>query len=209
MNDYITSTERRELFEILCYEASACHACPRMADHAAVLSRRNGTLTPRVLFVGEAPVLPGAPHAWRTSQADASGRRFAELLASIDIDRDEIFFTNAVLCCSSPEARREFSPHPDEVRSCGRFLHETLGLLSPPVVATMGPVALWAMGRLIGQPLVLAEAVGTIIECDDFLLVPLYYPSPRVLSTLRSFEQQKADFQAVREAVEWTTALPA
>ncbi len=206
MSEYITSIERRELFDIMCHEATACQACPRMADRTAVLSRRNGTLIPKVLLVGEAPGRLGADRTHRPFTGDQSGQRFDELLASIDMDREEVFITNAVLCCPT-DNQQNLSPQVAEVRNCGKFLRETLSLLAPPVVVTLGAVALRAVGRLINQPLVLAEVAGTIVECDDFLLVPLYHPSPRVLHTVRSFEQQKADMAAVREAIEHTTTL--
>lgn len=204
MYDIITSIERRDLFQILCHETAACRACPRMADRTAVLSRNNGTLIPNVVFVGEAPGRLGADRTRRPFTGDQSGNRFNELLASIDLSRDEIFVTNAVLCCPT-DNEQNLSPTHDEVRRCSHFLRETLTLLRPPVVATLGAVALRAVGRIVNRPLVLAEVAGSIIECDDFILVPLYHPSPRVLNTVRSLEQQKADFAAVREAIGYTT----
>jgi uracil-DNA glycosylase len=205
MNDIITTIERQELFRILCHEAASCQACPRMAGHSAVMSRRNGTLIPKVLFVGEAPGRLGADRTRRPFTGDQSGTRFDELLASIDLSRDEVFITNAVLCCPTDD-RQNLPPGMGELRNCTRFLLDTVRLLGAPVVVTLGAVALRAVGRLIGQPLVLADTVGTIRECDDFLLVPLYHPSPRVLATVRSFDEQKADFAAIREAIAWTTA---
>jgi DNA polymerase len=176
-----------------------------MANRTAVMSRRNGTLVPSVLFVGEAPGRLGADRTRRPFVGDQSGQRFNELLASIDLGRDEVFVTNAVLCCPGDDKENQ-TPQPGEVRNCSHFLRETLSLFAPPVVVTLGAVALRAVGRIINQPLVLADVAGTIIECNDFLLVPLYHPSTRVLNTVRSFEQQKADFAAVREAIEYTTA---
>ncbi len=208
MSEIITSTERSQLFDILCHEASSCRACPRMRAHSAVLTRRNGTLSPRDLFVGEAPGRLGADRTRQPFNGDQSGSRFEELLASIDLSRDEVFVSNAVLCCPT-DGNQNLSPSIDEIRNCGRFLADTLELLRPPVVATLGAVALRSVGRLIDRPLVLAERAGTIVECEDFLLVPLYHPSPRVLNSVRPFEQQKADFEAVREAVEWTTVATA
>ncbi len=206
MNDIITTIEREDLFRILSHEAGVCHLCRRMAGHTAAMGHRNGTLISKVLFVGEAPGRLNASLHRHPFRDDWSAARFDELLASIDLSRDEVFITTSVLCCP---ADREQDPMPsiDEVRSCGRFLAETLQLLAPPVVVTFGSVALRAIGRLIDQPLVLADVVGTILECDDFVLVPLYPPSPRVLQSVRTFEQQKNDFASVREAIAWTTMM--
>jgi len=204
MYDVVTSIERKELFDILFHEAAACRDCPRLAHRRAVLSRSNGTLVPKVLFVGEAPGRLGAERTGRPFTGDRSGSRFEELLASIDLSREEVFVTNAVLCSPSDDAQN-FAPDGQELHNCSRFLKESLNLLRPPVVATLGSVALRAVGRLIDRPLVLAEVAGSIIECDDFLLVPLYHPSPRVLNADRGPDQQMADFRAVREAIEHTT----
>lgn len=204
MNEIITYAEREVLFEILSHEATHCHDCPRMADRTAVLSRRNGSLTPKALFIGEAPGRHGADRTRRPFHGDVSGTQFDQLLTSADLPRSEIFITNAVLCCPA-DAMRNNTPLSGEIRQCGHYLRDLITLLQPPVVVTLGAVALRALGRIIRRPLVLAETVGTIIECEDFLLVPLYHPSPRVLHTLRSLDEQLADFAAVREAVAWTT----
>jgi DNA polymerase len=168
------------------------------------MSRFNGTLIPKVLFVGEAPGRLGADLRRRPFCDDRTEARFDELLASIDLSRDEIFITTSVLCCPA-DKKQHPRPSIDEVRNCGRFLAEALRLLAPPVVVALGAVALRAVGRLIDRPLVLADTVGTVVECDDFLLVPLYVPNSRVLQTVRPFQQQKSDFAAVREAIAWTT----
>jgi len=103
VNNFITTIERGDLFEILCHEAAACHVCPRLADHKAAMGRRSGTLIPKVLFVGEAPGRLGADRTRRPFTGDQSGARFDELMASIDLSRDEIFITNAVLCCPADD----------------------------------------------------------------------------------------------------------
>lgn len=204
MSGIITSIEQQELFRILCHEAAACRACPRMAGKSAVLSGRNGMLGAKVLFVGEAPARLGADRTRRPFHGDQAGIRFDQLLASINLSRREIFITNAVLCCPASDTHNATPTH-QEVRSCGRFLEEVIQLIAPPVIATLGAVALRSVGRIIGDPLVLAEVAGSIIEYPDFMLVPLYHPGPNVLHAVRSYDQQLADFTAVREAITYTT----
>ena len=192
----------------LCEQAGRCRRCPRLAGKQAVLSALNGPLSPRVLFIGEAPGRRGADRTRRPFTGDESGERFGELLAQAGLRRGEVFITNAVLCCPA-DARKNRPPLGTEIRNCNRFLRRTLEVIRPPVVATVGVVALGALARLLGRRYKLSEVAGTIIPVDGFLLVPLYHPSPRVLHTVRSLPQQRADFAALGRAVQQCEAARA
>ncbi len=187
-------------FETLAGEAGACRACPRLAGRSAVLGPLNGSLTPRVLFIGEAPGRRGADRTRVPFHGDASGRCFERLLASAGLNREEVFITNAVLCCPADDSRNH-PPTTTEIHNCGQFLRRTLDLLRPPVVATVGAVALRSLGLLMERRWRLSEVAGTIIRLPDFLLVPLYHPSPRVLHTVRDVRQQEADFRVLARGV--------
>lgn len=200
----LSPTSRQRAFARLAKEAAGCELCPRMAHKRAVLGPLNGTLQPRVLFVGEAPGRRGADRTRRPFTGDASGQRFDELLAAAGLSREVVFITNAVLCCPADE-RRNHTPTPAEIRNCAPFLQRVIELLAPPVVATVGRIALEAVARLLGRPFELRSAAGTMIETGSFLLVPLYHPSPRVLHTVRSMDQQRADFAVLGNAVGRTT----
>src|SRR5256714_12541332 len=86
------------LFEALVAEASACRICPAMCERTAVLSKRNGSLGARVMFIGEAPGRQGGDRTRVPFSGDQSGRNFARFLDSIKLTRAAIFITNAVLC---------------------------------------------------------------------------------------------------------------
>ena len=189
--------EREHRFKGLCRDAAGCRLCPRMADRAAVLGRLNGSLFPKVLFVGEAPGRRGAEVTRKPFCGDASGQRFEQLLASIELTREDVFITNAALCCPADE-RRNNTPTACEIRNCRPFLQRTIELLSPRIVATVGAVALKAVEPLIDhRQLRLSEVAGTVVEGSGFRLVPLYHPSPRVLNTTRSLGEQQTDFAAI------------
>jgi uracil-DNA glycosylase len=182
-----------------------------MTHRRAVLGPLNGTLHPQVLFIGEAPGRRGAEQTRRPFSGDASGNRFEELLAHAGLRREEIFISNAVLCCPASD-RRNQTPAASEIGNCGAFLARTIELLTPPVVATVGAVALRSLGTVIGRQFKLAEVAGSVIalDCSDrlqwrpFRLVPLYHPSPRVLHTVRRIEQQKSDFLVLRRVLAGT-----
>ncbi len=197
MNDNET---RNRTFARLSREACACTRCPRLARKKAVLGPLNGTLSPKVVFIGEAPGRRGADRTRRPFSGDHSGRRFDELLAMAGLTREEVFITNAVLCCPADETKNR-APLASEIANCQSFLKRTLALLQPGVVATLGAVALSAVGRLFHRKLTLAETAGSIVPLNGFLLVPLYHPSPRVLHTVRSWDAQQRDFAAIRRAL--------
>lgn len=198
---------RRRLFERLCADAERCRACERMACRKAVLGPLNGTLAPKVLFVGEAPGRLGADRTRRPFSGDASGRNFEILLASAGLPREEVFITNAVLCCPADD-RKNNAPSSTEMTNCLPFLRRTIEMLRPPVVATIGAVAMRALVRLTeqeGRPTPgsrLSDVAGQHVNCGPFRWVPLYHPSPRVLNTVRTLEQQKADFAILKRLVE-------
>ncbi|MBP7934418.1 MAG: uracil-DNA glycosylase [Phycisphaerae bacterium] len=198
---------RSRLFQQLCNDAARCRACQRMASRRAVLGPLNGTLTPKVLFIGEAPGRLGADRSRRPFNGDASGRNFETLLASVRLSREEVFITNAVLCCPADDQRNN-PPIAAEIRSCLPFLQRTIELLRPPIVVTIGTVAMRAVTRLASRALHpalgarLSDVAGRTIDCGTFRWLPLYHPSPRVLHTVRTLAQQRADFDILSDLVD-------
>lgn len=194
--------DRQARFARLVAEAAVCLRCPRMAQRAAVLSSRNGTLTPRVLFVAEAPGRQGADRTRVPMVGDRSGVAFEALLTGVGLTRADIFITNAVLCSPRSATGANRAPLRSEARNCSGFLERTLQLLDPPVVAALGATALAALGCLGAHGLALGSSAGTLVEWRGRLLVPLYHPSPQVLVSRRSLAQQSRDWSAVRAALE-------
>ena len=134
-----------QLFDQLADEAAACVICERMRERKAVLSRLNGALNPRVMFIAEAPGRNGADRTRIPFHGDASGRNFESLLDSIKLTREEIFITNTVLCSPRKPSGANDKPSRSEIRNCSDFLRRQIELINPPVVATLGAVALDAL----------------------------------------------------------------
>ena len=135
-------TTLHKQFNILATEARDCTICPNLADKTAVLSELNGSLAPKVFFIGEAPGRAGADRTRRPFYGDKSGENFQKLLDSISLDRSDIFITSAVMCSprSATDANRK--PTVTEMKNCSAYLRRTLDLIRPPLVATLGSVAL-------------------------------------------------------------------
>lgn len=187
-------------FEFLASEAQQCQRCPRMMERRAVLSRLNGTLTPKVLFIAEAPGQRGADRTRIPLVGDISGRNFDEFLAVTGLTRNDIFITNAVMC-NPREGERNTRPRASEIDNCRPYLQRQIELLDPPVVATLGTVALETLERLSPHGLKLSSAVGRIYSWNGRKLIPLYHPSPHVVNTVRRHKQQLLDYIAIREAL--------
>src|SRR6266498_692380 len=93
------------------------------------------------MFIAEAPGRNGADRTRIPFHGDTSGRNFESLLASIELTRDEIFITNAVLCSPRKPSGANDKPARSEIRNCSDFLRRQIELINPPVVATLGAVA--------------------------------------------------------------------
>src|SRR3954447_4084140 len=154
---------KSQVFTALFTEAQACRLCANLADKTAVLSELNGNLTPKVMFIGEAPGRAGADRTRRPFYGDKSGDNLQKLLDSIGLSREEIFITSAVLCSprSATDANRK--PTRTEIRNCLTHLRSTLDLIDAPVIATLGSVALDALKMIEPHSLTLREDAGTVV----------------------------------------------
>jgi DNA polymerase len=193
---------RQKLFDRLANEAAGCMVCERMRNRRAVLSHLNGSINPRVMFIAEAPGRNGADRTRIPFHGDASGKNFEELLAAINLSRDDVFVTNSVLCSPRKPGGANDKPARIEIRNCSGFLRRQIELIDPPVVATLGAVALDALKLIDPHEFRLRDHTAEILRWNGRLLVPLYHPSPQVIITVRSLDQQKRDFKALLRAIE-------
>lgn len=182
-------------------EAAACATCERMCERQAVLSKLNGSLAPKIMFIAEAPGRNGADRTRIPFHGDASGETFEKLLASIKLSREEIFITNTVLCSPRKPSGANDKPTKTEIRNCSDFLRRTIEVINPPIIATLGAVALHALKLIAPHEFTLKESAAKILNWNGRQLVPLYHPSPQVLITARTLEQQLEDFKTVGEEI--------
>lgn len=185
------------LFRQLEQEAAACVICERMQERKAVLSQLNGSLQPKLLFIAEAPGRNGADRTRIPFHGDASGTTFEKLLASIYLTRDDIFITNTVLCSPRKPSGANDKPTRTEIRNCSDFLRRTIEIINPPMVATLGAVALDALRLIVPHNYTLKEHAAQVLNWNGRKLVPLYHPSPQVLITARPLAQQLRDFEVI------------
>jgi DNA polymerase len=197
-----TSTETKQnQFMRLVAEASACVKCPEMCERAAVLSELNGPLDARVMFIGEAPGRKGADRTHVPFSGDQSGKNFERFLASINLQRSEIFITSAAICNPRAASGANRRPRASEIRNCSAFLRRTIDLVEPAVIVTLGTVALEALRLLHYHDFTLKNDGGRIRRWNGRLLVPLYHPSPQVLITSRDEKMQLRDYRVIARAM--------
>ena len=199
--DQISTDQKCERFLALAAEASACTLCPAMCERTAVLSKLNGPVDARVMFIGEAPGRKGADRTRIPFSGDQSGKNFERFLSSIGLTRSQIFITSAALCNPRKPSGANRRPSAGEISNCSEFLGRTIALVNPQVVVTLGGVALDALKPIHYHELSLKEHAGKIHRWDGRVLVPLYHPSPQVLITSRKEAAQLQDYKVVARAI--------
>ncbi len=187
-------------FETLIAEAAACVSCPAMCERAAVLSKLNGSLNARVMFIGEAPGRKGADRTRIPFSGDQSGKNFDRFLAAAKLKRSEIFITSAALCNPRTATGANRRPSAAELRNCSSYLRRAIDLVDPKVIVTLGGVALEALKLIENHDFTLREDAATVREWKGRTLIPLYHPSPQVLITSRDANQQLSDYKMVARA---------
>jgi uracil-DNA glycosylase family 4 len=197
----VSTLSKAALFRDLYLEAQICRICPNLADKTAVLSELNGSIAPKVFFIGEAPGRVGADRTRRPFFGDKSGDNFQTLLDSIGLTRDDIFITSAVMCSprSATEANRR--PTPREIVNCSTYLRRVLDLIDPPLIATLGGVALEALKLIEPPDHKLMTDAGRPVKWNGRMLVPLYHPSPQVIAAQRGLHLQLEHFQTLKRHI--------
>lgn len=190
-----------KLFQELVSDAASCTRCPAMCGRTAVLSKLNGSLRARIMFIGEAPGRKGADRTRVPFSGDQSGANFDRFLGSIGLRRDQIFITSAALCNPRSATGANRKPALRELANCSDFLRRTIELIDPRVIVTLGSVALEALKRIQYHELNLKESAAKIHSWRERVLVPMYHPSPQVLASHRREAQQLQDYQVVAAAV--------
>lgn len=180
-------------------EAETCSLCPRLQDRTAVLSELNGTLQPKVMFIAEAPGQRGADRTRIPLVGDMSGRNFDLFLTATNLTRQDIFITNAVMC-NPRKGDCNVRPTSQEIKNCQPFLLRQINLLQPPIIATLGAVALSALKAIETHKLSLSD-VGKAFDWYGRKLIPLYHPSPHVVNGRRRKEQQIIDYKTIAQVL--------
>ena len=120
-----------------------------------------------IMFIGEGPGF----HEDRQGRpfVGAAGKYLEELLATIDLTREDVYISNVVKC--RPPGNRD--PQPDEIAACKPHLDKQIDLIRPRLVVTLGRFSMQryfpgaSISRVHGQP----KRVGNVIY------YPMFHPA--------------------------------
>lgn len=140
-----------------------------------------GSHTPKIMFVGEAPgeneAKTGRPFVGR------AGQFLNELLASIELPREEVYITNIVK--DRPPKNRD--PLPSEIELYAPFLDRQITVMKPKVIATLGRFAMayvmnrygleWEIGPISSLH---GKVFETEVEGQKVKVVPLFHPAAAI-----------------------------
>ena len=144
-----------------------------------------------IVFIGEGPGFhedkQGRPFVGQ------AGKFLDELLASIDLRRQDVYICNVVKC--RPPSNRD--PQPGEIEACSPWLQQQLDIIKPKMIVTLGRFSMsrYFPGQAIGR------IHGQTKEVDGVVIVPMYHPAAALhQASLRRVIEQ--DFQKLPEVLE-------
>ncbi len=149
--------------------------CPDLAKQATQLVFGTGSPDAKIVFIGEAPGknedLKGEPFV------GAAGKFLDEMLASVNLQRSDIYITNIVKY--RPPNNRD--PLPEEKQAFLPYLYAQLAAINPKVIVTLGRHSTncflpdMQISMIHGQPKRIKVAVGK--KQLQWVILPLYHPA--------------------------------
>lgn len=164
---------------------------PQLAETANQLVFGTGAPSARVMLIGEAPGakedLTGRPFV------GAAGKFLDALLASIELEREDVYITNIVKY--RPPGNRD--PKPAEIAAFEPYLQQQIEVINPKVLVTLGRHAM----KVLQPDLLISEAHGRVYELDGRKFIPLYHPAAALYNPgLRQLLFN--DFQSINQVID-------
>jgi uracil-DNA glycosylase family 4 len=139
----------------------------------------DGSINSVVMLVGEAPGKDEV--ALKKPFVGQAGRILSKFLESVNIEREDVYITNAIKYRLSKEGKRPgtFVNRPaklEEIELAKVFLLEEVDIVKPKIIVPMGNVPLKA---LFGKNMSIGENHGRIFEgiIKDTVVYPIYHPA--------------------------------
>lgn len=179
-------------------EYQHCQRCPALCTSRTQVVFGSGNQNAEILFLGEAPGAEedkqGIPFC------GASGKVLQELLASIDLTRDDVFITNTILC--RPENNR--NPAKEEVENCRERLDTLIQIMKPKVIVTIGN---FATERILGKKGITSlrgKVFPLTINSQEVKVIPVIHPANLLYNGRNPeiFQQMKDDFQVIKSVID-------
>jgi uracil-DNA glycosylase family 4 len=147
-------------------EIALCQQC-EIAKYRNRVVPGEGAEAADIMFIGEAP-------GWHEDQqgrpfVGPAGKFLDELLASIGMNRSQVFIANVIKC--RPQGNRD--PLPMEIQNCRVWLERQIEIINPKMIVTLGrySMAMFFPGKSI------SKVHGTCQRRDDVLYYAMYHPA--------------------------------
>jgi len=175
--------------------AEGCRGCELWRDATQVVFSR-GSSSARMMLVGEQPGdredIEGEPFV------GPAGQVLSDALVAADIDRGEVYLTNAVKHFRfERRGKRRIHEKPGvaHIEACRPWLDAELATVRPEVIVALGATA---ARSLLHRTVRIGEIRGTVIEASDPRGTPLVVTAhPSSLLRLRGRADRDAAFRAL------------
>jgi DNA polymerase len=157
-----------------------------------------GNADAKIMFIGESPGKFEAEKG--TPFVGPSGEVLAEMLATINLRRQDVYLTNLLL--DRPPGNRE--PTNEEMAFYAPFVDRIIAIIQPSVIATLGR---FAMGYLLGRlnlpekneriSRIHGKLIKTRMDYGEIHVLPLYHPAV-VLYSATQRDTLRKDFQQLK-----------
>ena len=147
-------------------EIEHCQDC-ELAKQRTKVVPGEGPEDATLLFIGEAP-------GWNEDQqgrpfVGQAGKFLEELLASINLNRDQVYIANVIKC--RPPGNRD--PLPAEILACSKWLKRQIESIKPRMVVTLGR---YSMAKYFpNQPI--SKIHGKAKKENGIIYYAMYHPA--------------------------------
>jgi DNA polymerase len=172
-------------------EASTCTRC-RLSETRTQVVFGVGDPGADLMLIGEAPGF----HEDRQGEpfVGAAGQLLTKVLNGIGLGRDEVYIANVLRC--RPPGNRD--PLPDEIEACTPWLVETISIVQPSVVVTLGN---FATKFVLNTKQGITRMRGQTFPWHGRWVIPTFHPAAILHGGgegSRQFQELQEDFHAVR-----------
>lgn len=147
-------------------EIEHCQDC-ELAKQRTKVVPGEGPEDATLLFIGEAP-------GWNEDQqgrpfVGQAGKFLDELLASINLNRDQVYIANVIKC--RPPGNRD--PLPAEILACSKWLKRQIEIIKPRMIVTLGR---YSMAKYFpNQPI--SKIHGKAKKENGIIYYAMYHPA--------------------------------
>jgi uracil-DNA glycosylase len=182
-------------------EAATCTRC-RLAESRTQVVFGVGHADADLMFIGEAPGF----HEDRQGEpfVGAAGQLLTRMLGEIGLRREDVYIANVLRC--RPPGNRD--PLPDEIEACTPWLAETISIVQPAVIATLGN---FATKFVLDTHRGITSMRGGVYGWHGRKVIPTFHPAAILRGggeKSRQFLDLRDDFALIRKTLNATPEPP-